>query len=280
MKFYKKIYLSIFVSTALFALPEEGQLIVPPETNINMPQNEQQNVEQNNLNRNEQQKVQQNNNSQQDIIQLLDDVNKKRIEYEEMKNKQKEEEKLNDKDYVLEQAKKDNEIYEEKLKKITNDEKFKQKEKDIADLDKSNYEEYHDSIKAKLNTLRDIEKNFQNEYKVDGFFTLKILGDQKTIVVPSVQLYEAIDKLILNKKDLDNVRNQIKFFEGSLNSTNKEFLKDVKTYEELYTKTDVPSLKSIATDVSRAEFKEGDSVYQNIYITNISKNSYTLVMKN
>ena len=277
MKFYKKIYLSIFVSTSLFALPEEGQLIVPPETNV--VQNEQA-LEQADLNINKQQKVQQNNNSQQDIIQLLDDVNKKRIEYEEMKNKQKEEEKLNDKDYVLEQAKKDNEIYEEKLKKITNDEKFKQKEKDIADLDKSNYEEYHDSIKAKLNTLRDIEKNFQNEYKVDGFFTLKILGDQKTIVVPSVQLYEAIDKLILNKKDLDNVRNQIKFFEASLNSTNKEFLKDVKTYEELYTKTDVPSLKSIATDVSRAEFKEGDSVYQNIYITNISKNSYTLVMKN
>ena len=279
MKFYKKIYLSIFVATSLFALPEEGQLIVPPELNNTQ---EQQNLEQADLNVPQIQPVKQaeSKDSQKDIIQLLDDVNKKRIEYEEMKNRQKENEKLNDKDYVLEQAKKDNEIYEETIKKVTNDEKLKQKQKDIADLDKLDYEEYHDSIKAKLNTLRDIEKNFNNEYKVDGMFTLKILGDQKTIVVPSLSLYEAIDKLIVNKKDLDNVRNQIKFFEAALNSKNKEFLKDVKTYEDLYTKTDIPSLKSIAVDTSRSEFKEGDAVYQNIYITNISKNSYTLVMKN
>lgn len=272
MKIYKKICLSLFLSTSLFALPEEGQLVIPAQENNDIQQNNISDETKHSVIRNKE-------SSSDDIIKILDEANKKKLEYETMKNKQKEIDKQNDKDYVLEQAKKDNEIYDEKLKKITNDEKFKQKEKDIKLLNVNESDQYHDSLKTKLETLKDIETNFSNQYKVDGIYTLKVLGDKKTIVIPTLALYEAIDKLIISKKDLDNVRNQIKFYEAALKSNNKDYLKELKDYEELYKKTDTTSLKTIATESSKTELSNGDVVYQNIYITNISKNSYTLIMK-
>lgn len=282
MKIYKKICLSLILSTSLFALPEEGQLVVPQDIDNQQMENANQDQNFSQKNNDVKKNIQKNNNNSNnsdDIIKILDEANKKKLEYESMKNKQKELDKQNDKDYVLEQSKKDNDIYDEKLKKITNDEKYKQKEKDIKNLSIDETEQYHDAIKSKLETLKDVEKNFSNEYRVDGIYTLKILGDKKTILIPSLSLYEAIDRLVLNKRDIDNVRNQIKFYETALKSKNKEYLKELKDYEELYKKTDITTLKSTTTETSKTELQDGDFVYQNIYITNISKNSYTLVMK-
>lgn len=204
---------------------------------------------------------------------------KKRLEFEQMKNQQKEKEKANDKDYVLEEMKKDNEIYEETIKKRANDEKMLIKNKDIKDLDKSKTEQYHDSLKTKISTLEDMERDFSNEIKVDGIFSLKIFGDSKKIIVPTIGLNDAIEKLMIQKKDKDAVRNQIAFYKGALKSSNVEYLKELKLYEPLYTKTEFSSLKTNFIDSSRSEFSEGDVVYNNIYIKNISKNSYTLIIK-
>lgn len=275
MKIYNKIILSALLSSNLFALPEEGQLIMPNDNNQIENQLPNQNVNslsKNNLKSNK-------NNTSEDIIQVLDEANKKRLEFEEMKNAKKEKEKENDKDYVLEQIKKDNEIYDEKIKRKVSDEKMKQKEKDLKLLDRDKSEQYQDSLKTKIATLESLKNDFSNTIKVDGNFSLKIFGDSKKIIIPTLGLNNAIENLMIQKKDNDEVKNQIVFYKEALKSKNEDYLKELKTYEPLYKKSEFVSLKSNFIDSSRSEFSEGDLVYKDIYITNITKYSYTLIIK-
>lgn len=268
MKVSNIVLSTTLLSVSLMALPNEGELILPPsqsttETTNFSVKNADSDLE---------------TKSSDEIIQLLDDVNKKRIEYEELKSQQREKEKQKDKDYVLDQIKKDNQIYEEKLKTLQIQQREIEKADEIQKMQNKTLEggEFRDAATIKVEVLRLSQKSIKTEYKVDGDFSISKFGNETKIKVPAIPLGTTLEMLMNNVRDYENISKQIIFYEAVSKNTNIDFLKENKKFEEIYTKTDYISLKGLYAEGDLVEFKEGDTVYGNIIITNLTPKSYTL----
>lgn len=268
MKVSNIVLSTTILSVSLMALPNEGELILPDKGRIStevkvIPQPTQ------NMSDLE-------NKSSDDIIKLLDDVNKKRIEFEEMQKASRERDKRNDKDYVLEQLKKDNKILEEKLRTTSIAEREIQKALDLEAIQEDKKLQFQEEARNIIEVLKASLVNIKTEYRVDGTYTFKSIGDSQKIKINGKIMATVIERIMVNLKDIENIKKQIKYYSFIAKSQDINFLKNVEKYEEPYNKTDFLSLKGEYGELELIELQNNDEVYSNIIITNLSNTSYTL----